>query len=741
MFLTEVLGSQPGHVQIVTGLITEERQIGQWFSYPDELEALQKYVDQHKDEDVWFSVNLYSEPTRRIRQNMTVGHAVYMDADTCTPDRFRVEPSYAIETSEGRWHCYWVLDREYDAKEITETAHRISVAHIEDGCDKSGWIPTKILRYPGTTNTKSVIPYRVRIKNANKNTYTLDELNNAYSDITTAETVIVDGVLPDVLPNVIDLVDRIPFLIRHLYEDEVPKGGSWSERMWALQTELFRVGWTAEEVFVVSWQARCNKYHPNAAGQLTQQGVAIPARANAEETLWREVLKAQASVGNIPSEDEDAEYVVPDIDVTVSGELKETSYLFLDAQERQTVQAEVTFIDEFVDWVAGRSDASQRYTRSLAWMLLSCAYGDYGYVKPKFGAMNLNLFLLILGDSTYSRKSTAVNHFYYALGRIEYAKGESALIGNDFTPEALNAALRERDGQVSVVVRDEVHGMFEEMYRKAYLTGLDTRLTDLYDGKALKVLRMSNAKDKDQKDVTAILNFIGIGIREELASVLTAKNFQSGFLARFVWAVTDRLDEITEEQVYIEQGKKDEEIEKGTDVAYERMIAPLESRIAQYKNEERTLVSFSDEAWERFNQWGYLITGVTKDPRYTDLFDHPAALATERLRMTVLKCAAMLALHEGAEEVHLNHMLHALAQAELWYTDMRKMADDISASSYQKLVDDVERYIATGRNQKRTRQAIHREFASYTVREIDEWVSALMAQGRITGNALEVELA
>lgn len=740
MFLTDVLGSKPGYVQLVSEIITEGKPRGQWFKYPEDIETIEKYASLRAEEDVWFTVNLYSKK-ERSKDAETVAQAVYMDADLCEPEKFRLEPSYSIETSPGKWHCYWVLDTEYPASEIQEAAHRISIAHVDDGCDKSGWIPRKLLRYPGTSNRKDVIPHRVKIKRSNLNRYTLEEINEAYADIELKTITVIDEDLPDELPSLLDLMDVLPYNLHHLYYDEVEEGGSWSERMWALQTELFKEGWSAEEVYVVSWQAKCNKYHPDAWGKLTQTGVPIPERNNGEQVLWREVLKAKAEIAG---ESETTEIIMPVREDTEQDSILESydeGYSFLTPEERAFVSENRTFIDEYVDWVASRTDAAPTYSRSLAWVLLSCTYAEYGYVKTTYGKVPLNFFLLILGDTTYSRKSTAVNHFYYALSRVEYIRQDTVMVANDFTPEALNLALANRDGRVSLVERDEVQGLFGEILSKSYLNGLDKRLTALYDGKAMKTIRVGNAKET-QKATTTIFNFIGTGIRDGISEVLTAEHFASGFLARFVWAITEPTGDITPDMVLLEQGEEDQSIEDNTDEAFSSLVASIEQSLGYYMgvDAEPRMMRFTDMAWERYNEWSLQITGVT-DVKYRGMQNHPAQPSTERLRSSVLRAAALLALHERSKEVEYHHILHAIAQAEHWYTDMRTMADEISSSTYQKHVDDVEKYIAQGREGKRTKAAVFKQFASYRLIEVEEWLGALHAQGRIYGNKNEVTIA
>src|SRR5690625_7987559 len=70
-------------------------------------------------------------------------------------------------------------------------------------------------------------------------------------------------------------------------------------------------------------------------------------------------------------------------------------------------------------------------------------------------------------------------------------------IGSGFTPEGLNKELAERDGWVSLIHRDEIHGFFREIFTKNYMSGAIERLTELYDGKVQVSIRAN--KDAGNK--------------------------------------------------------------------------------------------------------------------------------------------------------------------------------------------------------------------------------------------------
>lgn len=717
-------------------IATDNFQTNRWFEWPRQKEFLTKYINLRKNEDVWFSVNLYKE-RERVAENATYGQAVYMDADTCHPDNFRVPPSIIVESSPGKWQCFWLLDEATPVQEIQHVAHQISIAHEKQGCDKSGWIPTKMLRVPTTSNLKYDIPARVKITGGNEEVYTLDTIAAAYSDIPVTQEVIERSLaIPAYLPKAISVIEKIPTDIDHLYYDPVPPKGSWSERMWAFMLGCFQSGFTREEVFVVALRAKCNKYDPSNVGKLTQTGVPIPRRPDPEGTLWNEVLKAEkafnegetaAQIAQTPEEGEDG----------LRKEIKEAK--FLTNEEREYLRdLGPTFVDRYCSWVSRKTDSSYVYQRSLAIQLMSSIYGRAAYIVPQFGVMDLNIWVLIIGDTTYSRKSTARSLYLKALHRAENLIGLRIDIGSDFTPEGLNSALAQRDGQASLVHRDEIHGFFNEMFTKGYMAGAVERLTDLYDGKVQVTMRATKGASQDKR-VSTVLNVLGLGTPEGIGEVLDERHFQSGFLARFVWAHAEPPRVVTKEMVEIKEATVTHDSVTGDgelDDLVDELLSTYHSLTSTTKDRQR--VRFTAEALDRFNEWSFLVTGVTDSDFISD--DKSVKPSVERMRWSVYKTAALFALVEGVIEIEMRHILYALEQAEYWYASLLKMASLVSSSEHSKKVHEVEAFIATGKNLTRTKAAVFRHFDSYRTVEVSEWIDSLVSQGRVSDTRTHVTL-
>lgn len=700
------------------GSLTSER----WFSYPSELDFMSQYCAIRNDEDVYCSVAVFSDRVRTKDDPHAVTHTVYADADTCDPENFRVPPSIVVSTRPDRWHAWWLLDEEVPAAQASEASHRISLAHKDQGVD-NGWIVSKLLRVPGTSNTKDDQAHPVTAI-YNDDVYTLDTLLDVYHDIDVMaaySNIEVSDEVPARLSKAQMLAleeDVEKAGLSSLYLERPRDGQSWSERLYRLELELFRLGMTPQEVFNLARESSANKYNPENAGARTQTGVIIPKRNNPDLVLWKEVQKAYAEA--------QAEAVEPTEERTITRDVSKPEFLSL--EERKYVQESRCFIDEYVDFVAARTDSAETYQRSFAFLLLSSVYGGRGYIPLAFNPhTELNLWILGLGVSTTDRKTTALNFFLRAIHAYEAQTGQVLDIGSDATGEGLVKALGMRDGEVSVLHKDEVSGMFHEFMAKSYMVGTVETFTALYEGRVPVSLRAT--KDSGNRNrARTVFNFAGVGIRNHVAEVLTKRHFESGFLARFLWSVADprprkpgseSVEHYDEDVAESEKDKFDAEMTE--------LIRPMVKNTRKWSLDKPKPIKMDTAALNRYNRW------IEDGMKLAESFGEDEVLVPSYKRMTisVYKASALLAMHDGTDTVTLKHLLPTLAQAELWFMDMTRMAAEVSSSDFERRLDEVESFIITGEDKKRTEASTRKRFARFKPNEFDEIIRALQAAGRV----------
>lgn len=714
-FFDALFADGTGYVEIVTDQFQTER----WFEWPRDANTIVKYCELRVDEDVYVSTTLFSDK-RRITENATEGKVIYADADTCTPDKFRLKPSISVQTRPGRWHCYWMLDQMHTAAEVSEVSHKVAAAHKDQGCD-GGWIPTKLLRVPGTVNTKDAVPYRIEAFYSGY-LYSMEDFEEAYADVSLERVEVVSDALSEALPSLLDALGKMPDDLWDLYAEEVPQGGSWSERMWKLQLDLFRAGLTKEEVFVIARKAKCNKYGEESEGKTTQTGLPIPRRTDPDGVLWKEVLKAS----QVYTSDVSTDIVIsePIREVVVDGE---SSYVFLSDEERQWVNDHPNFIDEFTAWVGTRSPQSAEvYRRSLAYMLLSCVYGPKALIRFQFAKVFLNLWVFLLGETTATKKTTVVRLMFEVLKEWEERIQDKIYVGDDFTAEGLNKALAERSGKVSLLRRDEVDGLFRELLTKNYLSGTAETMTSLYDGEIRVSLRATAGAGQTSRSET-IFNFLGYGTDKGVSEVLTVKQFHTGFMIRPVWAVADA-PEWQAENEYLQIAEED-------DAAYQELDPQVALFCNQFWVAQRAIeklgkparMKITPEAQDRLNQWQKESHDAIDGNRNQEYIDP----SRQRLAISMMKSAALLAVHDGTNLIDMGHVLHVIAQGELWFRDMIRTVNSVAASDFEGKVNAVEQFVAKSADGRVQLPKVYARFAGYTVGQVDEFIKSLEQQARI----------
>lgn len=713
-FLESVLGEAAGFATVVTKDSNGQPTVQKFFSYPDEIDEMVAYSQAHSTGDVYFSPILFAEQ-RRIREHAKSVTSVYADADTCHPDNFRMPPSISVETSEGRWHCYWILEQAYDPTRVANLAKKIAYAHREQGCDVSGWNPTKLLRIPGTKNTKhgkheNVTGYSSGL------IYSIADLEGSYSNVEVSNVPepVASTKAPSQMPPIIEVLAKIPAggSIMGLYLEDPPPGADLSKRLWRLELELFRVGLTAEEVFAVARHAKCNKYHRADR----------PKRADADGDLWREVQRAEASY-NIP------DHPLEPIEDFNTADKREID--FLTEEERRIAKGEVTFIDKYVDWTKKKTDGAVEFQIASAFTLLSSAFSDTGHGTPKYGKLGLNLWFMVLGETTLSRKSTSRQLMLRFLRSYEKYVGYQIDIGSNVTAEGLVKHLGARDGLTSMFHRDEVQGMFKEFMTKTYMANAADQFTELYDGHVPVVIRSTggssgtSAAQSDRAETNFIMYLMGI--TSKVSEILTVDYFRSGFLARFLYVIADAPDRTYEKEA-IDQAPE-EEVTYAQDFEMEGLVRSIydaklfwEKKGAPFPRPIRMTV----EALERFNKFKWDM-GVFAEGHPNEESIEPSR---QRLALSIWKASILLAMYEKSDLVEMRHVLIAIHYAENWFANLVRMAQSISESEWQRELDELEAFITNKGGKVRFDEAFRR-FGAKRKREFDEMIESLRSQGRL----------
>lgn len=712
-----------GEGMLCLALLNDKREpsLQHFLAWPSQAEEAMEYVAEHSDKDLYFSATLFNGPNAR-RSSVKWTRVVYGDADNCPVDSLRVCPSIVVHTSTDKTHVYWLLSDSTDPNVAEAFAHGVSDAHPKatTGFD-NGWAANKLLRVPGTANTNytdensekydpKAEAFEVWAETTGEE-FTLAEFEEHYRRAETRDILTKDmGELPTYADALNSLTHTSGDLMK-LINKRFDKGSAGSEALFLLQQELFRLGATDEACFVICKKSGLNKFE--------REG-----RTNADELLWNDVLRARAKSDMVFREASEDQAVT----VTVQAQPRHKSIDFLTKEEKAHLPK--TFIDEFTTWAASKTDAAQQYHVASAFTILSTIFSDFGHACPKFGRLPLNLWFMVLGDTTRSRKSTTRSQMLKTLHALEdEEEGYKYDLGSDFTGEGLTTELLQRANRSSLVHLDEVQDFIDSLDKKSYLAGLRGQMTELYDGHVNGKLRASGT-NKAQSSANIALTMYMMGIRDAVADVLTVKDFQSGFLTRFIYVEAEPPPR-TAQSDYIAQADATERIK---DFAFDNFVENLYEARLHWEDlaggaQPTIPVPCAPEAWERLNKF---IRDVLDEAEGTERSEIIQA-ASQRLSLSILKAATLIAMSQCKDEVELTDMLAAINYCGSWFTHMVNMANKVSESGWTKRIRELEELaIAVGGSIEWERAYRHFKSQGVKPREFMELVNALEEAGQAT---------
>jgi hypothetical protein len=218
---------------------------------------------------------------------------------------------------------------------------------------------------------------------------------------------------------------------------------------------------------------------------------------------------------------------------------------------------------------------------------------------------------------------------------------------------------------------------------------------------------------------------LGVGIRKRTAEVLTRNHFESGFLARMLWCVADPPPRVPgSEDIEFE----DDEVTDTFDPVLDDLITDLMVRVRAW-GDRKNPIKMDQASRKRYNTWAEHAMQIAE--RHGD--GEILVPSFQRLKVSVAKAAALIAMYDQSSTITMKHLLPALLQAEAWFNDMVRMASEVSSSDFERRLNEVESYITSGEGQSRLESAVRRKFSRLRPREMEEILLALKAAGRIKG--------
>lgn len=633
----------------------------EFFKFPEEVPLALDLINKvYLGHNVWFCPHLFSE-RKRVKENVSYTPCAWSDLDTCSPEDLFVGPTFTLESSPGRYQALWVFENETDPDDAENLSRRIAYAHAEDGADRSGWDLTQLLRVPITYNYKYSSTPVVRIVEANRKRFRLRDFEKDYEQVESFSYVTepepdTEGINPEELMDNNRL--KMSPTIWRLYQEQLPKGDSWSEALWKLEIMLFEAGFDAVQVFAIAKEAACNKYEKKGMSQ---------------HLLWKDVCRAKAHF------ERSALAITP-----ITKDVKEPP--LVSDEERQQVMSEDSFVERYITWAKSLGDAAPQYHQAGAFTALSALLAGSVQLPTSFGVIKPNLWFMILADTTLTRKSTAMDIAMDLVMEID----DDVIMATDGSIEGLLTSLSTRPGRPSVFLRDEFSGLLEMMTKKDYYAGMPELLTKLYDGKMQKrILRRESIEVRDP----CLLVFAG-GIKNKITDLLSFEHVSSGFMPRFIFITAEsdiaRVRPLGPPTDYTDNNKQAilKELTQLHEYYNQTTTLAIKNTKITMEAKKKFDAQLTPEAWIRYNEMEtqMLDAGVKSDrpELMTPIYD--------RLSKSILKASVLLAASRKRSDpvvVEELDIVRAMCYGEEWRMYVRGVMDNIGKSKGERELDKV----------------------------------------------------
>jgi hypothetical protein len=662
-FFKFIFGDSQGFVCIATEAPIDNQFRQKFFAWPQHAEDMLTYIDRNKaTKNIWFCVNLLSS-RERTKSTCLPLNLLWSDLDECKPEDVSPSPQVVIESSPGRFQAIWRLDTEIPPNVAEDYSRRIAYSYSDNGADKSGWDLTQLLRVPHTLNFKYPDTPIVRIRRAAEPLLEVgifDALSQIEIDPQEAEMIEsmpTIGQLPDeeaVIYKYRVALSRSPFA--GVWDYDPVESDDWSGLLWRLLNICFEAGMEPEEVFAVALKSKLNKY--------SRDGRPV-------SFLWKDVKKA--------------EFAQKKFEVITAHRPLTMPVLIENEPDSKTI------VDTYRTWACEATDALPEYHNLSAFILLSSLLAGNVKIETSYGTVRPNLWGLVLGDSTLTRKSTAMRMATDFMVNID----RDLLLATDGSMEGVLSGLQARSGRVSMFFRDEITGWFEGVKRKDYMADIPAMFTQLYDCPPFYVKRL-------RKELITISDpvfiFFGGGIKDKMFSLIDESMVLSGFIPRFL--VVSGESDITSLRRTGPRPPQTEEARQGIQDKLESLyLLYNKDADVQFLGVNQTGPSLVDltltsSAWELYGD----IEDMMVKAAHQSSMPGVALPTFERLSRSLLKMTALLAAArqepvDGKSEATVEDVKHAASYVQRWGEHTIELLDGLGHTVAEREIQRILHYI------------------------------------------------
>jgi hypothetical protein len=408
---------------------------------------------------------------------------------------------------------------------------------------------------------------------------------------------------------------------------------------------------------------------------VSHSAASLALEATVEE-VWTIVEGAQLA----PVRDEEA---TPEPIVVAPAPVVQAKQIELLASDErvwlEAERAERAVTEDFLWWgdqfmavqIRSHSILTESYYRLNRWFILANIFGNKAAIPLEDGSrIILNIYGGMIGPSG-TGKSESLQPAY-DIDEMFKATGDSPDIGGNATVGGLIEKLIERDGQTSFFHADEADKVLKDWSNdKGEFRGMKQGITDLYGGRVPAILRATK-KEISGIHAKAYLNVHLTGVFEKVTDAIEPGDWESGFINRFVWAVGERKPRTREsKRLRVARGDRSGAgAPSASDWPRKWMIQFMQVvRSLETPDGELAEMDVADDVIERHIETEERLEALEQGSTYQNRLE----ATFTRLRVTILKCSALVALSDGSRIVQMKHYLIALEQGEEWATNSLAM--------------------------------------------------------------------
>lgn len=687
-----------------------------WFNafveFPDFLSASERY----SGEDLYFAISSYGQDYRKKDDPVARTRVVYADVDGQNPDDFRLPPSILVESSPGHYHAYWLLNEPVDTATASDLSTRIAKAH---NLDASSGIQTKLLRVPGSLNTKYGEKHTVVARRVTSGDYPTSRIVDLYPPVETASYDSVELDAPEAWPDYFDVLDKVPA------DDRIQMLLAWDkrtaddpEKRSERRFELIRLlmeksDLTPEEIAVIVWRAPVSDHFREQ-----NRDIGDLYRFDVAKALGKQVELA------------DLESYSPE---NISSEIVQ----FISADEVFKIYEQPGFMDKWreINYESLHPKTPDQYIRVNGYAYLAGCLGNRVAIMPPGTnrAVFCNLYLLNEGPTT-SGKSEALFLLKRFLKAYSEKVGYEVVVGSNATAEGLIKALKGYDKRTAMLITEEVSGKFRQWSQSSNMAHAREAELEIYDNYLPKNLRAGEGAGSVENVHLSFTQYM-MGVGEEIEALLDRGFLRSGYIPRCLIVKAERMPFDETELLAIEQGDPDRTQDLDERPAH-WAESLMESQRKQYKYQRGTLgymvMQFEDDAWARFLEFR---AGLLK---FAESHDDPDVVRPMAIRFAIScqKMMALLAYERAAGIVQMVDVLRVLADAEDFWAWSMELVQGVSDSAFARLQDEVLTWLVS-RGRKCRMVDYHSRFSSLGMKERSEVLESLSARGivrQVTGD-------